>query len=76
MLIQTELDFMRVTLCAVGVEGLMDCLELPRVSTEIVGVLRVIHLADLILSQLHVVQLVIVEVEVALTRDLLLIFFI
>jgi hypothetical protein len=37
----------------------MHCLELSRVPAKVICVLRVVHLPDLILGQLHIVELMV-----------------
>ena len=54
----------------------MHSLELSRISTEIIGILGVIHLSDLIFCQLHIVKFMVIVIKVVLSRYLLLVFFI
>ncbi len=51
----------------------MHCLELSRIPAKVICVLRVIHLPDLILGQLHIIELMVIEIKIVLSRYLLLI---
>jgi len=76
MFVKPELYLVRVALSTVAIKSLMHGPELARIATEVVSIFGIVHFPDLILSQFHIVKLMIIEIKIILTRYLLLIFFI
>ena len=76
MLVQAKLGFVGVAEGAVGVECFMHGFEVAWVTTEVIGELVVVHFPDFVFGEFHVVQLVVVEVKVTLSHDVLLVLFI
>jgi hypothetical protein len=74
--VKFELQLVWVSKLAVAVKGLVQTVKLPWEMTEIVSELAIIHFSDLIFIQLQIVELVIIHIQMVLSGNVLLIFFI